>query len=184
MRALTNHEVVAWVASQPDLVVDERELRFPPSDVEPLHFHFPMKEGQLLYFARLLASLHHDETTFAGALLWITQTGVWGKFVEDIGHRTMRLLRAGGSQNVLRENPAQLFGEHELLDAVIFLLQPILVGWDAYYYPIFKDARSDFLVKISHDAYADVMPVDPAARRAIQERLAGTAFGEADCRCL
>jgi hypothetical protein len=80
------------------------------------------------------------------------------------------------------ETPGQLFDEDDLLASVAFVLQPILVGWDAYYCPLFKDHPTDFIVKISHDAYADVIPATSEVRKQIQEHLSSTAFHEADCR--
>ncbi len=183
MKALTKDEIHSWVASQPNLMVEEEGLRFRSSGVQELHFHYPTGEGQLIHFSRLLASLHHEESTFAGGLLWITTWGVWSDWVEDIGRKTVSMLR--GENNALAavwETPGQLFSKDELLASVAFLLQPILVGWDAYYCPLFKDQATDFLVKISHDACVDVMPATLEARKRIEKCFSETAFQEAGCR--
>jgi hypothetical protein len=183
MKALTKDEIHSWVASQPNLMVEEKGLHFRSSGVQELHFHYPTGEGQLIYSSRLLATLHHEESTFAGALLWITTWGVWSEWVEDIGLKTVAMLRGETTTlAALWETPGQLFGEDELLPAAAFLVQPILVGWDAYYYPLFKDQPTDFIIKISHDAYVDVMPATLEARKRIEECFSETAFKEAGCR--
>ena len=182
MKAITNEEVFAWARSQPNIVADDKELKFPNSDAPELHFHFPTGEGQLVYFSRLLASLHHDESTFAGALLWITEWGVWGDWTEHVGYKAVALLRGeDGDRASFLKYRAQLFQANELLHAAVFLLQPILVGWNAWYCPVFQDAEPDYMVFISHDAYANVIPATREAYKKIHEQFASTHFVEADC---
>src|SRR5262249_45913031 len=112
MKALCHDEVISWIKDLHAVVVPERALCFASSVAEPLHFHYPTGEGQLAYFARALLSLHHEESSFAGALLWYTQWGVWSAWAEEIGCKTVAMLR-GQSKGLalLAENPAQLFSE-------------------------------------------------------------------------
>src|SRR5215475_11377369 len=149
MKALTLEQTLAWIAQHPSLSVDGRGLRYQNADTPALHFHFPTGEGQLIYFARLLTSLHHEESEFAGALFWFTEWGIWPEWTENVGYKAVAMFRSekAGLAN-FRESPGQLFGSHELLEAAAFLVLPMLVGWDAYYCPTFKDRSPDFIVKV------------------------------------
>ena len=110
----------------------------------------------------------------------MTTWGVWSPWVEDVGKKIVSALHS--QPKPFHIYPGHLFDANELLEAVAFLVQPILMGWDAYYYPMFKTSDSDFFVKISHDAYADVVPATESARKRILERFSQTAFSEAGCR--
>src|SRR5262245_52309573 len=169
MKSLSKDEVLAWVSRQPHVVASEKSIRFSSEGQDVVHFHYPTGEGQLAYFARYLTTLHHDESTFAGALLWITEWGVWSDWPGAVGYKAVAMLRGElESEANFMETPGQLFIETELLQCAIFLLQPILFGWDAYYCPLFKDRATDFILKVSHDAYVDIIPADAKARGLIQ----------------
>jgi hypothetical protein len=179
MRAVDNEEALAWIKSQPNILVENKELSFPTPGAGEFHFHFPAGEGQLIYFSRLLTSLHHDESTFAGALLWITQCGVGNDWTEDVGYKAVSLLRGeDGDRASFLQRRAQFFEANELIHAAVFLLQPMLAGWDAWYCPVFKDAEPDYMVFISHDAYVNVIPATAETYEKIQKRLELTAFRE------
>jgi len=183
MKVLSKDEVVAWIGKRTEVVVAEKGFQFSPPGQNALHFHYPTGEGQLVYFARALTTLHHDEATFAGALVWMTEWGVWSEWTEDVGYQAVAMLRGDSEATAnFMEAPGQLFNETELLQSAIFLLQPILFGWDAYYCPLFKDCPADFILKISHDAYVDVIPADARSRALIEKFFAGTTFREAECR--
>ena len=109
----------------------------------------------------------------------MTEWGVWSDWVEDVGLKIVSAMY--GEEKPFHLYPGHLFSANGLLEAVAFLLQPILVGWDAYYYAMFNSSDSDFIVKISHDAYADVVPANENARSRILKSCE-PAFSEADCR--
>ena len=44
----------------------------------------------------------------------------------------------------------------ELEEAVCCLLQPMIVGWDAYYIPHSLCSSLDYFVAVSHDSFIDV----------------------------
>jgi hypothetical protein len=134
---------------------------------ERLHIHYPPEPYRLLYYSRGLARLFHEEDQFQGATLWLTDWGVWDANVEAIGFEVIRKL-CGASFDPQRE--ALQFDGTEFLSAVASLFQPILVGWDAYFVPRWRNADSLFYLRVSHDEYIDVVCRDAeTAARGRQE---------------
>lgn len=48
------------------------------------------------------------------------------------------------------------FRHDEFTESVCCLLQPMLVGWDAYYVPIWVSGNLDYFVAVSHDLFVDI----------------------------
>jgi hypothetical protein len=142
----------------------------------------PEKDSWSTFHGYLSAFIMRSRVS-PGRFCGFTEWGVWSPRVEEVGYKTVAMLRGDRiGLATFMETPAQLFGETELLDCVAFLLQPILIGWDACYCPLFKNCPTDFLVKVSHDAFVDVIPADVVARATIQQFFAATSFKEAACR--
>ncbi len=55
--------------------------------------------------------------------------------------------RIHGDTRPLAEAPGYLFDEKELVDLQVCLIQPLLVGWDAFLVP----ESGDYVVATSHD---------------------------------
>ena len=111
----------------------------------------------MVYLARLVAHLSYEESHFSGAQLWITTWGVWDPHTEAIGFKTLEQFRRSyGENRSLETSPGSCFRHDEFTESVCCLLQPMTVGWDAYYVPHWASGRLDYFVFVSHDSFIDV----------------------------
>ncbi|MFZ0804837.1 MAG: hypothetical protein WAN03_01585, partial [Candidatus Sulfotelmatobacter sp.] len=100
----------------------------------------------------------YDAKDFEGALLWLTTWGVWNSTDEAAGYQIIEAMnRAAGQQASFEAAPGHLFRADELTQTVAMLLQPMLFGWDAYYYPRWSYGSDEFFLFISHDSFASVV---------------------------
>ena len=68
--------------------------------------------------------------------MWITTWGVWGAPEEAFGFKILEQFRRSyGENRSLEAAPGLYFRHDEFTESVCCLLQPMLVGWDAYYIP-------------------------------------------------
>jgi hypothetical protein len=112
---------------------------------------------QLVSLARLVAHLGCEEVHFAGAYLWVTTWGVWNPLVEAIGFQTLEQFRRSyGEIRSLEAAPGHYFRHNEFTASVCCLLQPMIVGWDAYYIPWWTYGEIDYFVAVSHDSFVDI----------------------------
>ena len=77
--------------------------------------------------------------------------------VEAIGRKMLEQFRRGQGENrPLESAPGHIFRDDEFTEAVCCLLQPMIVGWDAYYIPRWEFGNLDYLVAVSHDSFLDI----------------------------
>src|SRR5262249_37313737 len=157
------------LASIPGVRIEGKEVRFADSMLEPITIKLLVKEPhQLVYLARLVAHLGYEEVHFEGALLWITAWGIWNSLVESVGLRTLEQIRRSFSENrSLEAAPATRFRHDEFVEAVACLVQPLLIGWDAYYVPRWSYGQLDYFVFVSHDSYLQIFTRTPETRSSI-----------------
>jgi hypothetical protein len=107
--------------------------------------------------ARLAAHLNYEELHFAGASLWITQWGVWNDMVEAVSLKAIERIRQGyGENRSLNTAPGHIFRHDEFVESVSCLVQPMLVGWDAYYIPRWAWGKMDYFLSVSHDSFLQI----------------------------
>jgi hypothetical protein len=156
MKALTKEQSLSWCQQRFVAVASDTYLYFPESrlciTIEP-----PEKPFQLVALANSL--LPYSETApFQGALLWIRSWGIWSEVVERAGFRTMEMMRRiHGDTRSLEEAPGYLFDKQELVDLQVGLIQPLLIGWDAFLLP----EAGDYIVATSHDETTSVLSRTP-----------------------
>jgi hypothetical protein len=146
MKALTAEEARSWCEQRSVIADSEGHLSF--SNVRRcISIDLPEKPYKLVALANFLLP-YSTVDPFRGALLWIRQWGVWDEFVERAGFRVMELLRCThGETRSLGEAPGYLFEENELVDLQVALIQPLLIGWDAFLVP----ESGEYIVATSHD---------------------------------
>lgn len=89
--------------------------------------------------------------------LWVTTWGVWDVRDEAIGLKALEQFRRSyGELRSLEAAPGQYFRHDEFVESVCCLLQPMLVGWDAYYVPHWAYGGLDYFVLVSHDGFIDI----------------------------
>jgi hypothetical protein len=107
----------------------------------------PEAAAQLQALSYVLLA-YEDEADFSGALLWMTDWGIWSEESERPALRMWSQMRAGyGTKTELLSAPGHLFGSTEFIDLHAFFLLPILFQWDAYLVP----NRGDYFIFVSHD---------------------------------
>jgi hypothetical protein len=112
---------------------------------------------QLVYLARLVAHLGHEEMHFSHAHLWLTTWGVWGQPAEAVGFKTLEQFRRSyGENRSIEAAPGHYFRHDEFTESVCCLLQPMIIGWDAYYVPRWSCGGLDYFVSVNHDGFVDV----------------------------
>lgn len=157
MTGATTVEIRSFLQSM-GLQCAAREVSFPDSSHNAIRVDFRIQEPhQLLYLARLLAHLTYDEVHFRGATLWVTAFEIWNPLEEAI---TLKLFeqcrRSYGEIRSLESAPGTYFRHDEFVESVCCLLQPMLIGWDAYYIPTWAYGGLDYFVAVSHDGFASV----------------------------
>lgn len=159
MIGVTNDEMRANLAAYPELCCEGRQVRFRSSQAPSITIDLRVKEPhQLIYLARLVAHLGCEEIHFGHAYLWITTWGVWNNHEEAIGFKTLEQFRRSyGESRPIEAAPGTYFRHDEFIESVACLVQPMLVGWDAYYVPHFTYGTLDYFVFVSHDGFIDVV---------------------------
>ncbi len=154
----TESETINSLTAHEELRCDGHRLRFADSDAESLTVNLRVKEPhQLVYLARLIAALGYEEIHFRGAYLWITTWGVWNPQQEAIAFKTLEQFRRGfGENRPLQAAPGNYFRHDEFVESVCCLLQPMIIGWDAYYVPWWAYGRLDYFAFVSHDSFVDI----------------------------
>lgn len=153
MRALTEPEVVEWCQKRGLEISEQRFLSFRGASplclvIEPVN-----KPHQALHLADLV--LEEEDGAFQGGLLWVRERGVWSEIAERVGEQVIGNCRALGNETrSLDEAPGQLFDSNERLAAQGCLVQPILVGWDAF----FVSEAPSYFAFISHDGPVCLIP--------------------------
>ena len=158
MQAVTEEEIQEILFQTPNLQCHGKSLHFDSSEAQAININLRVAEPhQLVHLARLLAHLTYEEAHFAGATFWITQTGVWNAREETVALKTMERMRQGyGENRALEAAPAHFFRSDEFVESVSFLLQPMLVGWDAYYIPRWAWGGLDYFLFVSHDSFVSI----------------------------
>jgi hypothetical protein len=158
MVAATEKEMRDFLAKHDGLRCDGKYLGFDHPEAKSVRLDLRVSEPhQLVYLARLVAHLRYEETHFEGACLWITQWGVWNSQVEAVALNTAERLRLSFGENRSIESAPGLFFRHdEFVESVACLLQPMLVGWDAYYVPRWAWGTLDYFVAVSHDSFLEI----------------------------
>jgi hypothetical protein len=163
LRALSKSEInesfAAWARLGNDYVqCDERGLFFVHPEAKCLDLEYPAKLERLPFLARLLGTLGYDDADFEGALIWFTDWGVWNARDEAPGYRVIEAMNAAVGQPISFEAaPGHSFRGDELTNAVAMLLQPMIFGWDAYYFPRWSFGVGEFFLYVSHDSYVSVV---------------------------
>lgn len=154
----TNDEMRAHLGSYSELCCDGRQVYFRNSESPSIRVNLRVEEPhQLVSLARLVAHLGYEEIHFGHAYLWITTWGVWNNHEEAIGLKTLEQFRRSyGENRSIEAAPATYFRHDEFVESVACLVQPMLVGWDAYYIPTWTYGTLDYFVAVSHDGFIDV----------------------------
>jgi hypothetical protein len=156
MNALTKEQAISWCRQRSVAITGDNYLYFPESR-RCIAIELPAKPYELVSLANSLLP-YDTEVPFQGALLWIRQWGVWNELVERSGLRVMEVIRRmHGSTIPLEEAPGYLFESQELIDLQVCLIQPLLIGWDAFMIP----ESADYIVATSHDEVTCVMSRTP-----------------------
>lgn len=146
MKALTADDVYAWCGARSVAVSSDNYLYF-ELNRQCIAVDLPKKPYEVVALVNELLP-YTVNNPFEGALLWLREWGIWSELVERAGFRVMELLRrADGVIRSPEEAPRYLFDALELVDLQVGLLQPVLIGWDAFMVP----DSGDYIVATSHD---------------------------------
>lgn len=157
MKLVTQDGCRTWCAHRNVQVSDRKRLYFDAIKRFGISIDLPAKPFELVALANELLPYRTNEH-FAGALLWVTQTGVWSEQVERVGHRIFEAIRnAHDCCGSLIEFPGTIFDQSELVDLQVCSLQAPLIGWDAYLVP----EQANYLVAFSHDETTTVVSRTP-----------------------
>ena len=158
MIGATNDEMRTHLSAFADLCCEGRRVCFRNPEAPSITIDLRVKEPhQLVYLARLVAHLGCEEIHFGHAYLWITTWGVWNNHEEAIGFKTLEQFRRSyGESRSIEAAPGTYFRHDEFVESVACLVQPMLVGWDAYYVPTWAYGSLDYFVTVSHDGFIDV----------------------------
>ena len=158
MIAATNNEMKNSLAAHVELRCDEKKVYFADAQAPSITIDLRVKEPhQLIYLARLIAHLSYEELDFSHAYLWLTTWGVWNNREEAIGFKNLEQFRRSyGEKRSLEAAPGLYFRHDEFTESVCCLLQPMLVGWDAYYIPTWAWGHLDYFVAVSHDSFIGI----------------------------
>ncbi|HUY15518.1 MAG TPA: hypothetical protein VMX16_18090 [Terriglobia bacterium] len=156
MKALTKEQAQSWCKARSLTVTGDDYLYFPESR-RCIAIELPTKPYELVALANALLP-YSEASPFQGALLWIRQWGVWNELVERAGFRVMEIMRRlHGDARRPEEAPGYLFDAQELVDLQVCLIQPLLIGWDAFMVP----ESGDYIVATSHDETTCVLARTP-----------------------
>ena len=140
MRFLTNQECEQWLHG--------RERRKPNEvpGARSVRISYPPEPYRIRFFAHWTAT---TLTRQEGALLWITEWGIWPS--SENWHLYDRLRHTYGDLCQLHEAPGHLFMDYEAEDLASFLQIAMLNGWGGY----LLTTRNDVNAFFSHDEYID-----------------------------
>jgi len=158
MQAVTDQEMRDFLVRHENLGCKGKEVHFSDPEAKSIRISLHVSEPhQLLYLARLVAHLRYQEMHFSSASLWITQWGVWNPLEEAIAFKTIEQFRRGfGENRSIETAPGHFFRHNEFVESISCLLQPMLVGWDAYYIPQWTWGTLDYFVFVSHDHFIGI----------------------------
>lgn len=162
MKVLSNAEVEKWFSTFPKndeyVHCDERGLFFTHPEANCIDIEYPPKVERLPFLARYLSAIGYEIGDFSGAMIWFTEWGVWNDLDEGPGYRIVEAIRAAAGQPMSFEAAAgQRFRADELDQAIGLLLQPMVFGWDAVYYPNWSYGTGQFFLHVSHDSFVSVV---------------------------
>ncbi len=153
MKFLTTEEARAWCDTHGLNVTSQRFLSFGTGNPYCFTIGLEEKPSRVIALADYLVPTW-DDVPFGGALLWISERGVWGDFSENTGDMIVGLMRLSkGEPEPLEKRPGHLFGSEELFEMHAFLVVPLLFGWDAFLVP---EGKNYFLF-VSHDSFVVVV---------------------------
>lgn len=136
-----------------DWLRDRQRLK---PDADPLapfeRISFPEESYRYFFFSHWIAK---SLTFRMPALLWITESGIWGG--SENWHLYYKLRQCYGDRLLLDESPGHLFLEFEMEDLASFLQVAMLNGWDGY---LLTQANYVNLF-VSHDEYIDFYAEKP-----------------------
>ena len=158
MVGATESEMRSYQAAYEELCCEGSRLSFRGQEAKVLTVNLRVKEPhQLVYLARLISHLNYEEIHFRGAYLWVTAWGVWNPLVESLAFKTLEQFRRSyGERRSLEAAPGHCFRDDEFVESVCSLLQPMIVGWDAYYVPRWAYGGLEYFVFVSHDSFVDI----------------------------
>jgi hypothetical protein len=137
-----------------------RHLRYPTHGQRTLRVSITGTAVDVVGLAYMLAVTRfpdHDESAFAGALLWLRRWEIWSESIDRVGYAMFAGIRArAGQADALDARPAQLCAEGDFLEAHALLCLPMLFEWDMYFIP----RGGSFVLKISHERYVDIVARD------------------------
>ncbi len=166
MKALTKEQAQTWCKARSLAVTGDDYLYFPQSR-RCIAIELPTKPYELVALANALLP-YSESVPFQGALLWVRQWGVWNELVERAGFRVMEIMRRlHGDARRPEEAPGYLFDAQELVDLQVCLIQPLLIGWDAFMIP----ESGDYIVATSHDETTCVLARTPQIHESILAEL-------------
>jgi hypothetical protein len=184
MIGATNDEIRSLIGVHDELRCDGKRLYLAHTPIPSIRINLRVKEPhQLVYLARLVAHIGYEEIHFGGAYLWITTWGVWNTQEEAIGFKTIEQFRRSyGENRSLEAAPGTHFRDDEFVESVCCLLQPMMVGWDAYYVPRWAYGYLDYFVFVSHDGFIDIEVRTQEMRDRVMELLRGHEWMNAPLR--
>jgi hypothetical protein len=158
MKVVTSDEMREFLNGHDDLLCEEQRIHFVHPEAKTICVNLRVSEPhQLIYLARLAAHLSYEENHFRGASLWITQWGVWDVMVEAVALKAMERIRQGyGENRSLNIAPGHFFRHDEFVESMSCLIQPMLVGWDAYYVPSWAWGALNYFLFVSHDGFLNI----------------------------
>jgi len=163
VRVLSEAEISDWFSSSPSLgneyaQWDGEGLFFAHPEANCIDVEYPPKLERMPFFAHCLGNIGYEHRDFEGALLILTEWGVWNSFEEGIGYRIVEAMHnAAGQPKSFEAFPGHSFRADELLNAIGMLLQPMVFGWDAYYLPRWSYGTPQFFLHVSHDSFVTVV---------------------------
>jgi|HubBroStandDraft_2_1064218.scaffolds.fasta_scaffold570817_1 hypothetical protein len=158
MVAATDEEMKTSLAAHEELRCEGKRIYFADPQAPSITVDLRVKEPhQLVYLARLIAHIGYDEIDFRGAYLWVTTRGVWNPLEEALGLKTLEQFRRSyGENRSLEAASGHYFRDDEFTESVCCLLQPMIVGWDSHYVPLWAYGHLDYFVSVSHDGFIDI----------------------------
>src|ERR1041385_1782987 len=127
----------------------------------------PTRSIALAYILLMTLVPDDDESKFQGVLVWIREWEIWSETTERVGVKVVESLRlAKGEARSVRDAPAHLFDEHELVEAHALLLQPLFFQWDAFVVP----PSGKYFAMVDHDGVLNIVTPDQVTHQALLHR--------------
>lgn len=159
MRALSDAEAQGWCSDR-GLVIDENfPNRASSSHPEWRRFRVQIPEEAtavvgLAYVLLMSGVRDHVEENFEGAMVWLRRWELWSESIDRVGELLLEGMSGPlGRDHSMRERPALLYVERELLLAHASLSLTMLFRWDAIYCP----TSGHLLAAISHHGDLEVV---------------------------